>query len=82
MAEDISELRAKRRIELEEVGWHALILIATLLSIWVIQHALDLLLGKDAAFFDIIPIRYVIDAGHLAAFLKFVYSAIRSFKDA
>lgn len=82
MAEDIAKLRAKRREELEEVGWHALILIATLVSIWIIHHVLYLLLGKDASFFDRIPIRYVIDAGHLAAFLKFIYSAYRSFKHA
>ena len=82
MAEDITELRAKRRIELEEVGWHALILVATLISIWIIHHVLDLLLGKDATFFDVIPIRYVIDAGHLAAFIKFLINAYRSFKNA
>lgn len=66
--------------EVKQIGRHTLILVLTLLSIWIVHHALDLLLGKDAKFFDLIPIRYVIDTGDLAAFMKFIYHVVRSFR--
>lgn len=42
-------------------------------SIYILRLVLEYLLGKDATFFDTIPIRYVTDLGELVVLLKFIW---------
>lgn len=62
-----------------EILAHTVSMVLSIGSIWLIHLVLDHLLGKDANFFDLIPIRYVIDAGHLTVFLKFLWEVIKGF---
>jgi len=56
---------------------HTVAMILCVLSIWLFHSVLKYSLGRDASFFDLIPVRYVADAGHLAVMVKFVVSVIR-----
>jgi hypothetical protein len=58
---------------------HTITLMLALLSIWVLHLLLEYLLGKDAKFFDWIPIRYVFEAADLVMILKFLWHLIRGF---
>jgi hypothetical protein len=57
-----------------EIGADTLVLGVILLSIFLVKLLVDYLLGSDAKFFDVIPVRYVIDVGHILAFLKYTYN--------
>jgi hypothetical protein len=50
---------------------HTAPLIGAILSIWAVHSALNLALGKEAKFFDWIPIAYFFDAAHAATLLAF-----------
>jgi hypothetical protein len=63
--------------EFFEIGRHTIAFLAAIVSIWCIHLVLELLLGKDAQFFDRIPVRYVIDAGHLAVLVRFVWKLVQ-----
>ncbi|MGH7594785.1 MAG: hypothetical protein ACREOI_00445 [bacterium] len=58
---------------------HTVAMVLSIGSIWLIHWVLELLLGKNAKFFDLIPIRYVIDAGDLVVILKFFWEVIKGF---
>lgn len=58
---------------------HTVSMVLSIGSIWLIHLVLELLLGKNAKFFDLIPIRYVIDVGDLIVFLKFLWEVIKGF---
>jgi hypothetical protein len=58
---------------------HTVAMVLSIGSIWLIHWVLELLLGKNARFFDLIPIRYVIDAGDLVVILKFLWEVIKGF---
>ena len=58
---------------------HTVATIMSLVSIWIIHLVLNYTLGKEAKFFDLIPIRYVIDAGDFIVFLKFIWHLVRDF---
>jgi hypothetical protein len=58
---------------------HTVSMVLSIGSIWLIHLVLELLLGKDAKFFDLVPIRYVIDMGDLIVVLKFFWEVIRGF---
>jgi hypothetical protein len=58
---------------------HTVTMLLAIGSIWLIHLVLELLLGKDAKFFDLIPIRYIIDAGHFVVFAKFIWEVIKRF---
>ena len=60
-----------------EIVPHTVAMILCVLSIWIFHGVLEYSLGADAKFFDLIPVRYVADAGHLAVMVKFVISVIR-----
>jgi len=46
-------------------------------SIYIIRLVFEYLLGKDATFFDTLPIRYVTDAGEFIVLLKFIWRCFR-----
>jgi hypothetical protein len=58
---------------------HTVTLMLALISIWILHLLLVYLLGKEAKFFDWIPVRYVFDAADLAMVLKFLWHLIRGF---
>ncbi len=60
-----------------EVGRHTIAFIVAILSIWLVHLVLEWSLGKDAQFYDRIPVRYVIDTGHLAVLVRFVWELVR-----
>lgn len=54
-------------------------MVAALASIWLIHLVLEALLGKDAKFFDLIPIRWIIDLADVLVVGKFLLEVIRDF---
>src|SRR5204863_9885315 len=56
---------------------HTVVMILCLVSMWLIKLVLRLLLGPNARFFDLIPVRYVIDVSDVAIIGKFVWEIIR-----
>jgi hypothetical protein len=90
----VERSRRKTKLENDETGsqqWlrifesvpdiltHTVAMVLSIGSIWLIHWVLELLLGKNARFFDLIPIRYVIDAGDLVVILKFLWEVIKGF---
>jgi hypothetical protein len=73
--------RALRRTSesLLDLGSHTVIMVAALASIWLIHLVLEALLGKDAKFFDLIPIRWIIDLADVLVVGKFLLEVIRDF---
>lgn len=72
-------IKASSRVSLREVVeivQHTIALLAALGSIWCVQRVLEVLLGTDAKFYDRIPVRYVIDTGHLAVLSRFAWKLI------
>jgi hypothetical protein len=65
----------------KKIGNHTLVMISSLVSIWVVHYTLSALLGKNAAFFDIIPIRYVIDVGDLLIIGNFFRHLVQDFRE-
>ena len=61
------------REELTEIIQHTTVLVAALASIGLVHMALTAFLGHDAKFYDTIPVRYVIDTGHLTMLIRFVW---------
>ena len=59
-----------------EIGRHTAAFVCAILSIWVVDLFLSLLLGRDAKFYDSIPVRYVTDTGHLAVLVRYVWQLI------
>ena len=60
---------------------HLLVLSLSLLSIWIIHLLLGYLLGKEAKFFDIIPIRYIIDVADVLVIAKFLWAVLSDFRE-
>jgi hypothetical protein len=60
-----------------EIGRHTVASALAILSIWLVHHVLDLLLGADALLFDALPARYMFDAGHLCVGVKLAYHVLR-----
>lgn len=50
--------------------------ILNLVGIYIIRRVLEFLLGHDATFFDIVPIRYVTDLGEITVLLRFIWRAL------
>jgi len=63
-----------------QIARHAVALVLTLISIWIVHLTLSYLLGKEAKFFDRIPIRYVIDVADLTVLIKFIWHLIRDLR--
>ena len=56
---------------------HTIALAVAIISIWFINRMfLYFLGGEDAHIFDVIQIRYLIDAGHLAVFFRFIWKLV------
>ena len=53
-------------------------MILCVLSIWLFHRVLEYSLGSEWMFFDLIPLRYVTDVGHLAVLVKFVVGILRA----
>ncbi|SRR6266404_1144869 len=69
-------LKTRTANRILQVGTDTLVLGLIIGSVTLIGFILDGLLGHDAKFFDSIPVRWIIDTGHLAAFLKYIYDVI------
>jgi hypothetical protein len=67
--------------ESSNIGLHTLSTLLALGSFWLIHIMLNALLGKDAKFFDLIPIRYVIDSGDLVVLLRFLWHLMKRFRE-
>lgn len=70
---------ATYRQPLTDVARHTTVMVLCLISMWIIHLVLKLLLGSEAKFFDLIPVRYVIDVADVAIIAKFVWEIIRDF---
>lgn len=59
---------------------HALVMGVSLTVIAVVHWILNGLLGHDFKFFDLIPIRWLIDAGDIAVIIRFLLKLFVSFR--
>ena len=59
---------------------NTVVLIITLISIWLVQWVLDLLIGKTGRLFDYIPIRFITNFAYLMAFGKYMVFLVMEFK--
>ena len=62
------------------LGSHTVVMILCLGSIWLIHFTLKELLGADARFFDLIPVRYIIEMGDMIVIGKFFWELIKDFR--
>ena len=63
---------------LANIAQHTTVTLACLTSIWLVHFFLTCLLGPDWRFLDLVPIRYVVDAGELGVLAKLIW---RLFKE-
>ena len=77
VAAEAREIVARLFGESVGVVEHTLAFCLAFLSIWFVHWMLAGLLGADARFFGILPIRWFADAGHVAVLLRYVYKLIR-----
>ncbi len=64
---------------LADIAKHTVATLACLVSIWLVHFVLKKLLGPDWKFFDVVPIRYAIDAGELTVLGKLVWHLFKEF---
>jgi hypothetical protein len=50
--------------------------VLALVSIFLIRLVVRLVLGEDAKFFDLVPVRYVTDAGELSVLVVFFWRVL------
>jgi hypothetical protein len=62
--------------ETAEIVQHTLAFIMAIVSIWCVHLVFERLLGKEATFYDIVPMRYVFDTGHLAVLVRFIWKIV------
>ncbi len=60
---------------------HFVALSLTLLSIWGVAELFTYTLGVNAKLFNTLPIVYLIHTGDAIAFLRFIWSTIKEFKN-
>lgn len=65
--------------DIPDIGTHTINLVLALFSVWLVHLVLEHLLGKEAKFFDWIPIRYVTDFADVVLILKFIWHVIKNF---
>jgi hypothetical protein len=65
--------------DIPDIGRHTINLVLALVSVWLVHSVLEYFLGKEAKFFDWIPIRYVTDFADLVLIAKFIWHLIRNF---
>jgi hypothetical protein len=73
--------RDKVQKVVEPICLHLIGMCATVVSIWLFHMLLHAVLGEDATLFGTLPIVYLAHTGDLVAFLRFIWSAIREFRD-
>lgn len=64
---------------LMNIAQHTIATVGCLLSIWLVHLVLKWLLGPEWEIFDLVPIRYLIDAGEATILLKLVWHLVREF---
>jgi hypothetical protein len=74
------KIKTRTVLMLLEVGSHTLVLGLVLGSIFLIHLILKGLLGHEAKFFDLIPIRWIIDVADLLVIGKFLWEIIKDFR--
>jgi hypothetical protein len=80
--EDVQqEIKKRTARTILELLAHTLVMGISLGSIWAIHLILEGLLGHDARFFDLIPIRWIIDLADLAIIGKFIWELIMEFQE-
>jgi len=62
------------------IAKHTVVLGFILCSIWVIQWLLNNLLGKEAKFFDLIPIRYTTHCADVIVLGEYLWSLVNTLR--
>ena len=75
-----TRIKNRTALMILELGSHTLILGLALGSLWLIHLILEALLGKDAKFFNLIPISWIIDVADLLVIGKFLWEIVRDFR--
>lgn len=65
--------------DIPDIAQHTINLVLALTSVWLVHLVLEYLLGKEARFFDWIPIRYATDFADIVLIGKFVWHVIKNF---
>jgi len=73
--------REKLKKAIEPIVLHFLSLCAVVVSIWAFHWVLAFFLGEHAVLFGRVRIDYLAHTGDLAVFLRFIWSALKEFKD-
>ncbi len=76
----VSDIKLRTYRTLAELASHTIVMVLSLGSIGVIHLTLAKLLGADFKFFDLIPIRWLIDVGDITVFAKFLWAVILDFR--
>ena len=66
-------------IRLSNIAQHTAATLPCLVSIWLVQLTLKALLGPDWEFFNVVPVRYLIDAGEMTMLAKLVWHLFKEF---
>lgn len=67
------------RNRLLNIAKHTVATPACLVSIWLVHFVLTRLLGRDWQVFDLVRIRYLIDAGEVIILVKLVWHLFKEF---
>jgi hypothetical protein len=59
------------------IARHTMALLLSVISIWVVQATFRMLLGEQALFFDVMPVRWIFDAAHAVVLVRFVFKLAR-----
>lgn len=73
-------IRNRTALIILELASHTLILGLALASLWLVHLILEALLGKDAKFFNYVPISWIIDVADLLVIGKFLWGVVRDFR--
>ena len=80
LEEGRTSIKNRTALMILELASHTLILGLALGSLWLIHLILEALLGRDARFFNSVPVSWIIDVADLLVIGKFLWSIIRDFR--
>ncbi|HEX8149603.1 MAG TPA: hypothetical protein VF591_20660 [Pyrinomonadaceae bacterium] len=78
--QEVSAIKHRTYKTIAEIASHTIVMVLSLGSIGVIHLALLKLLGADFKFFDLIPIRWLIDVGDITVVARFLLAILLDFR--
>ena len=78
--QEVSAIKHRTYKTIAEIASHTIVMVLSLGSIGVIHLVLFKLLGADFRFFDLIPIRWLIDVGDITVVARFLLAILLDFR--